>query len=176
MPRKAQVYTLPDSGTRHLSEIDDSWLACKAARRHNMPKLLPGKIPGEISITAIRRGVYQITGRCRDCGLPGTMTTGPRGTIGTGWTYDYSKLKGYLAPRGAGLKAADYREEYGYRLTETLAAAAPAPPARKKPNGNQHATSPRARRTTRDGEKKPENQRINRRGQIPPATFSGSGQ
>lgn len=183
MTRKAKVYQLPDDGAKHLSDIDDEFLACKASRRHNMPKLLPGKLPSGVTVSTVRRGVFQLHGTCRDCGLPGTLTTGRGGTIGTGWVYDYTALKGsskfngYLAPKGAGLTQADYREEYSRRVIETVrAAAAPKAPAtapRTRKPSNAHGTSPRARRHARDGERKMRNERQNRTGQVPPTRFSG---
>lgn len=188
MTRRAKVYQLPDDGSKHLTAIDDEYLACKASRRHNMPKLLPGKLPSDITVTTVRRGIFQIHGTCRDCGLPGTLTTGKGGVIGTGWVYDYAALKGsgkyngYLAPKGAGLTVADYREEYSRRVIETVkAAATPKQPATTTPRTRtprkahsrvlQHGSNPRAQAHARQAGNKFE--QTEGRNRAPQARFSG---
>jgi hypothetical protein len=157
----------------HLSALDDDRLGCKAERKHRMPRLKPGNLPGALDVRRRAGGVYQITAECSECGIPGTLTTGKGGTL-TGqeqWEYDYSAVPGYLAPHGTGrTRLHEYRMELGRRIAPDIrqlaaasaaersaakrsAAAAKAARTPKRPRpSNTHGHSPAKQRRAREGE------------------------
>lgn len=157
----------------YLDNLDDDLLACKAGV-HSIPKIKPGDLPKGTQVRRARGGVFQVTLRCRDCDLPVTATTEKGGVLGSSikWEYDYKELPGYLAPKGTGRgRKPEYKDELGRRVAPTIrqagaatasaeaaakrtaaAARAATKPRTAKPRGNAHATNPRARSHTRQGE------------------------
>lgn len=156
----------PEEKFQHwLSQLDDEALSCRAERggRHDMPRL--HNLPKGVDVRRRRGGVYEITAKCKSCGLPGTLTTGKGGRLdGTEtWQYDYNSMPGYLAPRGSGRhRTSDFRIELGERVAPAIRDAAAATvsrdaaakrseaarraaktPKTKRPNNN-HGTNPRA--------------------------------
>lgn len=101
------------TGEDHLNSLDDNWLSCKGDR-HDFPKLRVGPLPRGVSSRRTKGGVYQLTYTCPDCGTVRTKTT-LRGGIVVTADYRYSHPKGYLAPKDAGLRKADYTAELGRR-------------------------------------------------------------
>jgi len=175
--------------SEYLAGLDDDKLACKAGT-HNIPKLKPGRLPEGVDVRRFgSQGQFQITLACEDCGLPATLTTGNHGVLGpeSRWVYDYAALPGFLAPKGTGRvgRKADYRVELGQRLAADVINAAAVTASRdaaakrveaarraavtprqvhRRPNA--HATNPRARKNTRDGERKMHAERQQRGGQL----------
>lgn len=101
------------TGEDHLTSLDDNWVSCKGDR-HDFPKLRVGTLPRGITSKRTKGGVYQLTYTCPDCGTTRTKTT-LRGGIVVTADYKYRHPKGYLAPKGAGLRKADYAAELGRR-------------------------------------------------------------
>lgn len=118
------------SGDKHLNEINDEFLSCKADR-HDFPKLKVGPLPKGVKAEYVKQGVYQLTYTCPDCGTVRTRTTLKGGIVDVGVKYDYKHPKGYLAPKGAGLVKSDYVAEFGAR-TEPYIEAAAGRPARPR--------------------------------------------
>lgn len=110
--------------SRHLSELDDDKLACKAGR-HPFQPLHPGDLAG-VKVTRAAGGCYQLTEVCPNCGLPRTVTTLKGGVLDPSakYDYDYTKVPGYLAPAGAGATKRIYKEELGDRLAPAIRKAA----------------------------------------------------
>lgn len=102
------------SGQDHLDTMDDGVASCKGDR-HDFPKLRVGPLPQGVDAKPLRKGVYQLTYTCPDCGTVRTKTT-LRGGIVTQAKYEYKHPPGYLAPKGAGLTKADYINELGRRV------------------------------------------------------------
>lgn len=102
------------SGQDHLDGLDDEWLSCKGDR-HDFPKLRVGPLPPGVDAQPLRKGVYQLTYTCPDCGTQRTKTT-LRGGIVAQANYKYYHPTGYLAPPGAGLTKSDYVNELGRRV------------------------------------------------------------
>ncbi len=107
-----KVYTTM-TADEHLDTLSDEWVACKGDR-HDFPKLRIGPLPRGVTSRRVRQGQYQLTYTCPDCGTRRTKTTLRGGILG-GNKYQYKHPTGYLAPKGAGLRKADYTAELGRR-------------------------------------------------------------
>ena len=111
-------------GRQHLARLDDNAVSCKGDR-HDFPKLRVGPLPpGVTSRPAQRNGVYQLVYTCPDCGTVRVRTTLRGGVVSTGVKYGYKHPPGYLAPKGAGLRKADYTAELGRRVAPYIRDAA----------------------------------------------------
>lgn len=110
------------TGQEHLDTLDDEWLSCKGDR-HDFPKLKVGPLPPGVTPRPAKNGVYQLTYVCPDCGTVRTKTTA-RGGIVVQAKYGYKHPQGYLAPKDAGLRKADYANELGKRAAPHVRAAA----------------------------------------------------
>jgi hypothetical protein len=110
---------------RHLSELDDNKLACKAAGRHVIMPLVPGTMK-DVTTRRAAGGAFQIVRYCLNCGVPVEITTQKGGYIArrTRRRYDYSQVPGYLAPKGAGASVGVYQDEMNERLAPAIRKAA----------------------------------------------------
>jgi hypothetical protein len=113
----------------YLKNLSPRAKACKALRRHPFPILVPGEpIPAGIRIVAVSGGI-DVEYQCPNCGRIKIEAAGPRGLLGvsdTAPTYrggDGGK-EDYLAPKGLGLLAPDYRASYYSDLAATVRKAA----------------------------------------------------
>lgn len=120
---------LDEEQRSYLTSLDSTTITCKADKRHDFGKLVPGKPPprgfrserlnGELA------GCYEITETCRICGRRRRTLTAPGGYLGAG-----AKRLGYLGGQegyiatGLGLTTADYKNEHGLRYAETVVEAA----------------------------------------------------
>lgn len=111
------------TGEDHLNTLDDDWVSCKGDR-HDFPKLRVGPLPKGVISTPVKNGVYQLTYTCPDCGTVRRRTSLRGGIIDRGVKYRYKHPHGYLAPKGAGLRKADYANELGRRAAPHIRAAA----------------------------------------------------
>lgn len=177
----------PEEKFEHwLSQLPDGALSCRAERggRHDMPRL--HDLPPGIDVRRRAGGIYEITARCKSCGLPGVLTTGRNGKLDGSetWQYNYHAMREYLAPRGSGRhRVADFKVELGERVAPAIRQAASArtnaeaatrraeaarqaakTPRQPRPRGNAHGTNPRARKHARTSLPKLEHEREQRHG------------
>jgi len=109
----------------YLNNLSPRARACKAIRRHPFPVIVPGEpIPAGVIVRAVSGGIDVIY-ICPNCGRTKTEETGPRGVIGMGeGKPKYSGGEGgketYLAPKGLGLTAADYRQHYASSIAAMI--------------------------------------------------------
>jgi len=108
---KVKVYMTADE---HLDTLSDEWVSCKGDR-HDFPKLRIGPLPKGVTSRRAKQGQYQLTYICPDCGTKRTKTTLRGGILEASNKYTYNHPKGYLAPKGAGLRKVDYTAELGRR-------------------------------------------------------------
>jgi len=102
------------TGDEHLGTLSDEWVSCKGDR-HDFPKLRIGPLPKGVTSRRVKQGQYQLTYVCPDCGTKRIKTTLRGGILEATNKYNYKHPKGYIAPKGAGLRKADYTAELGRR-------------------------------------------------------------
>jgi hypothetical protein len=113
----------------YLKNLSPRAKACKGRRNHPFPILIPGEpVPPGVIVKAVSGGI-DVTYICPNCDRRKTEAAGPRGILGVGDIKPgYSGGEGgkeeYLAPKGLGLTAADYRESYYRDLAATIRKAA----------------------------------------------------
>jgi len=86
-----------------LAGLPDDFLACY--RSHNFPKLKArnGRFPKGITARPIPEvvGHFQITQRCRDCGIRRSYSCTASDVFGSDRHYEYDWPNGYNMPKGA---------------------------------------------------------------------------